>query len=243
MRGLVRVTRSASRDGVASNPVASGAGSTTCGRCPRRVEGQDHQRGPDQGTHQQMRGPESGGQKPQHHGGRYPDLQHRDATTSATDRRSSRLAGSDATAQTHGQDQDDGQKSEGERPMGPGQEGQVVAGREYARCRVESPGKAGRRGSWPPGPRTGLRRSPGPPSPAPEPWAACASAPVPGAAMATRRRGSGTGTQRSQQDHPQQHHRVCQVGDDHPGRKRQLDRHRAQQHLDHEEDQAAWLGS
>ena len=40
----------------------------------------------------------------------------------------------------------------------------------------------------------------------------------------------------------QQHHRVGQMGDDHPGRERQLDRDRAQQDLHHQQNDASVAG-
>ena len=88
---------------------------------------QDHQRGPDQRTYQQVCGPESRRQELQHHGGGNADLQHgerhdhdrpsawRSAGWLASDRRLSRTA----------RRQDSGQKYEGERAVGPGQERQV----------------------------------------------------------------------------------------------------------------------
>ena len=232
IRGLVSVTRSASREGLAcsaragSGPVGDRGGI----RGPSRVEGQDDEPGPDRRAHEEMQGAQAGRQEVKDHRRRHGDLHQR-------------------RAQNHR-----GPEAElpGPRPGIPSQS-QRPARRAAPGTRTRGRGasNAVRRAAPSGGSALPLQRGkPRQRSPASKlaTWAPNrittkpssrrgqhqAVRPVP-LSLGERQAGRRGGAQRDHEERREQQHRVGEVGDDDRRGEDQLDRHGAEEDLDHQD--------
>ena len=238
IRGLVRVTRSARRDGLGqlrSPPgrvVGRFCGSTT-GVSPG-VECQDHQGRPDERAHQEVSHPERRRQQLEHHGHGDTDLGY-GGRHHQSDRAPERPAGGvGAPAQPDGERDNESEEAEREGAMGPGQKSQRAPGgkdRPVTEWKAQAQQAGVEVGHLCPEqdhhePQSGRGEH--------QPVRRMSSDPAghwwPGGS-------AGTGPQGGHDDHREQHHRVGQVGDDDPGWQGQLDRHGAEQHLNHQQHQ------
>jgi hypothetical protein len=94
------------------------------------VKCQDHQRSPDQGTHQQVRGPERRRQELEHHGRGKAYLNHGQGRNPCHRTPERPAGGVGAAADAKGKNNDQAEKSEGQDSMGPWQKGKQVGRRE-----------------------------------------------------------------------------------------------------------------